>query len=432
MRWLWFTTFSIVIFLTGFFTGWYWIWATIFVLIDIFFTGLFNWSFIKQRVLRKQMPFWLHLSIWLLITSMLLRIFVFESITVMSTGMETELKKGDNILVNKLIIGPRVPITPINFPFTHHYLPFSKNKPSYLTKPAIPYIRLKGLREIHRGDILAYNFPEGDSVYFGAEHISYYALSRLKAIGGAGEIATNAHYRPVDRRELELSRCLSIPGDTILFENGLAFINGSREHIKSTRLQYLIEVDNARFSKKLFEEFGLSSSEITIILNKGYLVSLTTEQSEKIKTHSGIINIHVVVQPGLKSNYQIFPHTASLPWNSDHFGPVIVPSRGDLIELNLQNICLYERLIKVYEGNKLLIKDNTIYINDIAASQYRVKLDYYFIAGDNRHLSRDSRHWGFLPEDHIIGKPWLICLSLSPRKGKGVQINWDRIFDLVK
>ncbi len=431
MRWLWFATLTLIIFLTGLFSGWFWLWAAILILIDIFFIGIINWSFIKLH-LHRAIPLRVQILLWLLITTLLLRLFVLESLTLSNTGMQPYLKNGDNVLVSKLRYGPRLPITPINFPFTHHYLPFSRGKQSYLVKPAIPYIRLRGFVKIQRGDLMAYNFPEGDSVYIGAENLSYHAIARSKEASINQVVSGDAHFRPVDRREVEVSRCLGIPGDTILFYNGQAYINGALERPNFNRYKYLVEADNTELLTELFEEFDLEASDIKILPDKGYLVPLSAEQAQKVKIQQGITNVEPYIQKQSRGNIQIFPHEPSFPWNTDQFGPVIVPSSGNLIDLNVQNISLYERLISVYEGNSLLIENNTIYINNKASSQYKVKMDYYFVAGDSRHYSRDSRHWGFLPEDHIIGKPWLIWLSLSSRPGKGIRINWDRNFDILK
>ena len=183
---------------------------------------------------------------------------------------------------------------------------------------------------------------------------------------------------------------------------------------------------------ELFFEFNIDPWDFQLLPEHGFIISLSSKNAEKIKIRYGVSILRKISQNESFANFQVFPHNPHYKWNVDHFGPVIVPRKQEMLNLNIKNIGLYERLIRNYEGNLLSIKDSVIYINNIASKQYKVKMDYYFVVGDNRHMSRDSRHWGFLPEDHIIGKPWFICLSLSARHGKNRRINLDRMFDLVK
>jgi len=261
-----------------------------------------------------------NLFFWLLIIIVVIRVLLIDSLRIDSQANEPELKTGDLILISKIHYGARLPFT---------------------TK------RLSGLSHIKRGDLIAFNFPEGDSVVKGMESISYYAMKRKAEIENGAKPIGKVSYRPVYRRSPEVSRCLGIPGDTIMNNPG-----------------------------------GMSPDQ---------------------------------------GDYNIFPHDARYPWNRDNFGPVIVPKKGDCIRLTLLNLCIYQRIIEVYERNRIEIRSGQIFISGSPVDTYTFKQDYYFVTGDNRLQSRDSRHWGFLPGDHIIGKPVIIWFSKS----------WNRIFNIL-
>ncbi len=193
----------------------------------------------------------------------------------------------------------------------------------------------------------------------------------------------------------------------------------------------MLKIVDQSIANRVFREFDIDQLDRRLIPSKGYIISLSVRQAEKLIVRFGVSIVEKIITDQQKGNLQIFPHNPDYKWSADNFGSVIVPSRGDIINLSEDNISLYQRLIRVYEGNTMFIKDDIIYINNIPANIYRVKMNYYFVVGDNKHISRDSRHWGFLPEDHIIGKPWFIYLSLSSRQKNNNLINWDRMFDKV-
>ena len=430
MRWLWFITLSIVVFLTGLFTGWRILWLFEILLVDVFITKIiFRKS--PKIILRKLVPLNLELFTWFILTVIIFKIFVFESVTVTNKGMHPDVSQSDKILVSKTRFGPRLPITPFNFPLSHHYLPLTE-KPSYISKYRLDYKRLYGFQNIRKGDPLIYNFPEGDSSIAGAEHISWYAYLRTQEAERESIDISGLHFRPVDRREIEISRCVAVPGDTLIFKNGLSQVNGLQEEDQDIRFRCLVNTSGKELPESLFREFDLHQDEIEIVPGTGYIMPLESRQLEKIRIRYETNVLEKLVQPANSFNEQVFPHVHRIGWNSDFFGPVIVPEKYQWIDLTVSNIALYRRIIEVYEGNTLEIVNDTIYINNEATEKYKVKMNYYFVAGDNRHNSRDSRHWGFLPEDHIIGKPWLIWLSLSSRNGDRQQIDWKRMFDLVK
>lgn len=410
MRWLWFTSLSLVIFLIGLFTDWRIIWAAEIFLIDRYFTRIINWKAVKIPF-KNKIPQWAGFFIWIFLTSFILRVLLFDSFTCTNTGMQPQIRHGDNLLVSKITFGPRIPMPPFSFPFTHH--------------------RLKGLSPISKGNLVAYNFPEGDTVIKGFENISYYAKTRAL---DTSDILNNEDllFRPVNRRGLEVSRIVGIPGDTLEFESGVLYINSRVFTSENERFSYLLKSDIKLPEPEIFEEFRIDPDEIKMFAGKGYLLPLSERDAEKLNIRYGQKSVQKVTREKNHFNRQIFPHNEKFSWNVDFFGPVIIPAKGNVLNLDANNICLYSRIIEVYEGNSLEIKDKAIFINDIETDKYKLQMNYYFVSGDNRNLSRDSRHWGFLPEDHIIGKPWLIWLSLSSRSGKNSKVNWERFFDIIK
>jgi signal peptidase I len=366
--------------------------------------------------------------LWLIFTIFVLRFFVFDSMTVLNTGMRPVIDPGDNILISKLHFGPRLPITPINVPLTHHYLPLTRCKPSYLTAVTLPAYRLKGLATINRGDLLAYNFPEGDSAICGVELISYYALKRKKEAEGDTITTAFLQFRPIDRREPEISRCVGLPGDTLVIQEA-ELTNGIYRDQQKARISidYLVEVDNRQIPGDVFGKLELNQSEVQILPELGYLLPLLPEQIIELRQRPEVKAVNKYLIEPAKGDYNIFPHDYDFPWNRDNFGPVIVPRKGDMIKISPANLSFYRRIIEVYEKNEITLRGDSILINGWPTSTYQFKQDYYFVIGDNRHHSRDSRHWGFLPEDHIIGKPLFIWFSAIKTPGRNLTIHWNRI-----
>ena len=431
MRILWFLSWSLLIFLLTFLTGLYLILIAELLVIDLFITRKINWRFWTKKRLSISLP--VQLILWVILTTAILRTLVFESVTIMAPSMRPQLHRGDNILISKLNFGVRLPITPINMPLTHHYLPFSRCTPSYISSIQLPYHRTRGIRTIRQGDLIAYNFPEGDSSMCGVETMSYYALNRKKK----SELDTlnrlSLLYRPVDRREIEISRCIGLPGDTIRIREGRATVNGQPYHSPfPLSYDYLVEVDNVQLPQDFLEVLDLEQSEIRIFPGLGYSMPLHEEQLPYLRNRPEVKQYSLYLLDEDQPDYNIFPHSVMFPWNRDYFGAVIVPSRGDSVRLTHRNLPVYRRIIEVYEKNTLEVKNNTIFVNGNQASHYKFRMNYYFIAGDNRHHSRDSRHWGFLPEDHIIGQPLMIWFSARSAPGEKTRIHWDRIFTKLK
>ncbi len=430
MRWFWFVSLVILTGLLALTLSQPLILVAIFILFDMLISRKVNWFFwIPERI--KKIPGWINLLVWVLFTVTLLRFLVVDSITVLSPGMRPAMQTGDNILISKIHFGPRLPITPLNFPLTHHYLPLSRCKPSYIRSVTLPYQRLSGFTDLKRGDLVAYNFPEGDSSICGAELISYYALSRKKENEGDSISKTFLRYRPLDRREPEVSRCIGLPGDTVSILLSKVKNQSYRDPLKARiSFDYLIEVNNRQLPEKLLKRLDLAQSEIQIFPGLGYLIPLRPDQLIEFRQRPEVKAMSTFQIDPDKGDFNIFPHLSTFPWNRDNFGPVIVPGKGDIIKLSLVNLSFYRRIIEVYEKNNLKVEGDQILINNEVTTSYVFKQNYYFVLGDNRHHSRDSRHWGFLPEDHIIGKPILIWFSAMKAPDQSLKIKWNRIFTI--
>ncbi len=420
--------------------GNYWLFLGIIILIDIYITRWVNWTFWKKRKKENGKPKFktelLDAFIIALLLVLFLRILFIEPFTVLTSSMERTILAGDYIFVNKLEYGPRLPQTLLSMPFSHNTLPFAKETRSYLTWIKLPYKRLPGIRKIKNYDIVVFNFPEGDSVVmnFPKTDETYYTLIRKH---GREQVLNNykINTHPVDKREYYIKRCTGIPGDTIRIIHGKAYINGKKE-IEPEKLQYnyFVKSENKEIDNSIFEELNISIYDINYnSLNSIYEIPLTREGYTRIKKYECVkaIRKHESVDP-LASNRQIFPFSDNYLWTEDNFGALVVPKKNETVDINTANLPLYSRIIAVYEKNDLKVINDSVFINGKFANNYKFKMDYYFMMGDNRHNSNDSRFWGFVPEDHIIGKAMFVWLSLDKNKKAFRKIRWKRMFKSIK
>ncbi|MCD6332085.1 MAG: hypothetical protein J7L89_02320 [Bacteroidales bacterium] len=432
MRILWLILATLILGLLTWFTGQMVILILELAVIDLFVTRRINWFFWLKKDYPR-IPSWIQIIVWILLSAWVVRIFMIDNYTEMASSMKPVILKGDNVLVSKITFGPRMPVTPVNIPLAHHYFPFSRCRPSYLKSIELPYTRLRAARSVRRGDLLVYNFPEGDTALCGVETVSYYALKRTKLQQGDSIKMKNTQYRPVDRREVEFSRCAALPGDTIQISMGKVTINNvSREPDEEISFDYLVEVENRQLPEVFLRKLGLEQSEIQIYPGLGYSMPLRSKQLPLIRQRPEVLAYHPNILPPDQPDFNIFPHHPHYLWNRDNFGPLIVPRQGDSVRLTLVNLPVYKRIIRVYEDNTLFIQDGNIYINNKPADYYHFKQNYFFVLGDNRHHSRDSRHWGFLPEDHIIGKPVCVWFSLQRFPDSRSRIRTKRFFTFLK
>lgn len=396
-----------------------------------------------HKAFRKAME-WVEALLFAVVVVVPLKIYFFGMYVIPSSSMERTLLTGDYIFVSKLHYGPKMPNTPLSFPFVQNTLPLTETTPSYLEWIQWPYKRLAGRDIVRNDDVVVFNFPEGDTVALGSITVkdeygrsadtdvsttSYYEL--LRSLGREKVYSDlKVMYRPVDKRENYIKRCVAVAGDTIRVIDGNVFVNGrQQQNIPGVQYIYLVSVTSP-IGNRAFERLGINTEEVGYSPEAGrYTMPLTAEGVELLKSLPEVKEIVRYINriPG----ESIFPHDpARYPWTEDIFGPLWVPKAGTTVPLTLENLPLYERIIRNYEGNTLEVNrtDGTIYINGTPATDYTFKMDYYFMMGDNRHNSADSRFWGFVPEDHIEGKASFVWLSITPGKNIFTGIRWDRMF----
>ncbi|MBO7593894.1 MAG: signal peptidase I [Salinivirgaceae bacterium] len=384
------------------------------VIFDVYITKKVHWAFWKKKGVEKQTKTveWIDAVIFAVIVASLIRTFLFEAYTIPTSSMEKSLLVGDYLFVNKYTYGPRKPMTPIAVPFVHHTMPFTATTRSFTDVWERPYKRMAGFRKIKNNDVVVFNFPEGDTVCLENQAPSYHQLVRDY---GREQIWRHftIGYRPVDKRENYIKRCVAIPGDTLKIVDGQLYINGKpQEEIGIKQYRYDIITDGTSFSPKALQKMGISLEDI----NHGYIapghyqIPLTPEMVESLRNFRFIKEI-TRVNAGNRYDGSNFPHDARYRWNEDNFGPLWVPQKGATVSLTIDNLPLYQRIIRIYEGNDLQVRDSAIYINGEKADSYTFAMDYYWMMGDNRHNSLDSRFWGFVPEDHIVGKASMIWFS---------------------
>jgi signal peptidase I len=421
---------------------------------------------------------WTDAIIFAIVAATIIRTFVFEAYTIPTPSMEKSLLVGDFLFVNKFAYGAKIPNTPLSFPFVHHTMPGSLTTKSYLEWIELPYYRFPGYKTVKNNDIVVFNYPDGDTVALYRQDRSYYAMVRQYGwsyVNNPRSINPMTRMpfgpivaRPVDKRENYIKRCIAIAGDTLQIINQQVYINGKKAvNPKEYQTQYFIVGKGRSLSTRLLESLGLSKSEIqqyrrsimesdrdgnkyvstyilpyttmdTIIKPEQYaalgLINLTEEMARKLRSNPNVALLEKKTEkPGVVINpTEIFPYdTANYKWNQDNFGPIYIPKKGATVAINMKSIPLYRRIIEVYEGNDFDIKGNDIYINGKKADSYTFKMDYYWMMGDNRHNSADSRYWGFVPEDHIVGTPSFIWLSINhDYKLFDGGIRWSRIFSI--
>ncbi|HPT09592.1 MAG TPA: signal peptidase I [Bacteroidales bacterium] len=388
---------------------------------------------VKKSALRE----WVDAIIFAVIAASIIRIFLIEAYTIPTSSMEKTLLVGDYLFVSKISYGPKVPNTPIAFPFVHHTLPLTRETKSYLEWIKLPYYRFPGMSDIKNMDVVVFNYPDGDTLSTKLQsNISYYQLCRLY---GRNTVWNNREYfgeiiaRPVDKRENFIKRCIGIPGDTITIIDTKVLINGKPEQNPGKRqFKYLIMTDGTPINQKNLQKLDITEN-IATDNNEAYEMTLSEEARVKLSQYPNIRSIEPVILPKNERDPNIFPFDSAFPWNVDNFGPVWVPKKGITIPLTVHNLPLYSRIIDVFEGNDLAVRDGKIYINGKVTYTYTFKMNYYWMMGDNRHNSADSRYWGFVPEDHVVGKAVFVWLSLDPaRTLLDGKIRWKKLLRTVK
>ena len=340
---------------------------------------------------------WLDAILFAVVVVTLINIFWFQAFKIPSPSMERSLYTGDHLFVSKLTYGARMPQTPLTIPFTHNVI-FGKE--SYSTSVQWKYKRLPGFREIRRGDVVVFNFPNGDTVLVNNPMADYHYQVRMygrERVNAFGPVIV----RPMDKKDHYVKRCVAVAGDTLEVRDGLVWINGVRQEVYP----------------------GIQLSYKVTTKARTYVDLFTEEKYEKVKASANVVDVEPLLDtiPSEVSR-EIFPFTEDSGWTRDYFGPLWIPQKGVTVSISEQNLPLYERIIRDYEGGDVK--------KAMEEGCYTFKQDYYFMMGDNRHNSLDSRYWGFVPEDHIVGRPVVVWLSTDKEHAFPKNIRWNRFLKM--
>ncbi len=454
-KWFKFGVVIVVYLLWVYWVGNWWLLLLVPVIFDIYITKKVHWAFWKKKGVKKQTKIveWTDALIFAVVAATLIRMFFFEAYTIPTSSMEKSMLVGDYLFVSKVAYGPKLPNTPLAVPFTHHTLPFTQKTKAYSEAIKWPYKRIAGTTTVKRNDIVVFNFPAGDTVVVGLDNPDYYSQIRSNARGYHQSEASRGIEmsqkeaekqirklmwerfdivsRPVDKRENYIKRGVGMPGDMLELKEGQLYVNGTMvDNPENLQYDYIVRTNGTPLNKMKLQELGIAYDDMGMISASEYYFPLTKEMVEKLQKFPNVTAVTRSLATGIDPD--IFPFSPeNYPWNVDNFGPLYVPKKGDKVELNMKTLPLYERIIEAYEGNKLEVKDSVIYVNGQQVDSYTFNMDYYWMMGDNRHRSADSRYWGFVPEDHIVGKAYFIWLSLDKDKSFLSKIRWNRMFRFI-
>lgn len=429
-------------------------------IIDNYITRFIPWGWWKKSsnpAVRTVMS-WVDAIVFALVAVYFVNLFFFQNYVIPSSSLEKSLLVGDYLFVSKMNYGPRKPQTPLSMPLTQHTMPVTGTK-SYLDCIQWDYERVRGWEDIERGDIVVFNYPAGDTATTNPNVIDYYSdcyyigeslypnkpimdsltTERQRAVYDlyytAGRKYMEQHpeqfgeklWRPVDRRENYVKRCVGLPGETLEIKDKEIYIDGQKSVApENVQFNYWVKF-KAPMTERIRRRLDISKDDLKRYYNGRYLIPLTPKALARMQRYTTLVSS---IEPAENDETRgIYPLNGYTGWTVDNYGPVWIPKRGDSIKLTLENLPVYERPIAVYEGNDLQVKDGKIFINGKESDSYTFKMDYYWMMGDNRHNSADSRCWGFVPEDHIVGKALFIWLSLDKDLGLfDGKIRWNRLF----
>ncbi|MCW3076809.1 MAG: lepB [Bacteroidetes bacterium] len=446
---------------------------------------------------------WIDPIIFAVIAASIIRGYFIEAFTIPTSSLEKSLMVGDFLFVNKFAYGPKIPQTPLSFPFAHHTLPLSETKKSYLEWIKLPYFRLPGFGHVKNNDIVVFNYPDGDTVLQSEQNMSYYALKRYFAqilenedVRAGQQPKSKAYYqartnelinnedgvnlingkrmgkvvaRPVDKREHYVKRCVGIAGDKLEVRDGEIFINDKKQAMPEfAQHNYFVKCSERVFGEEItlpngqpslgnikaldtldiyVTEVGVAAiSKDTIV----YRLNMPAHVMEKVKRIPGVISVERKIDKKGSPDQSIFPHNSAYGWNNDNFGPLYLPRAGQTMPIDTHNICLYEKILNTYDNgiHQVTKQGSQVLYDGKPINSYTFKQDYYFMMGDNRHNSADSRSWGFVPFDHVVGSPFFVWFSMkysenNPVSGKSAiksltknskegKFRWERFLCYVE
>jgi len=382
-----------------------------------FYTYYINYltdvSYIEDRSLksRTELGEWVSSIVFAIIAATLVHTYVMQPYTIPTSSLEKSLLIGDFLFVSKFHYGARVPMTTVAAPMVHDSLPLVKSK-SYLKKPQLPYFRIPGFQDIKRNEIVVFNWPT-DTVRFFRDQSNIHA------------------YKPIDKKSNYVKRCVGIAGDSLEIRNGYIYINGKQTVLPDrAKPQFRHKVvTDGQLSSTTLKRYNVTEGE-----NYGeyYSLNLTDENARRLKNNPLVKSVTKLNIPIGDYSSSIFPHNEQYNWTIDNYGPIYIPEEGKTVELNAKSLPFYKRIIEEYEHNNLTVNEDEIFINGKLATSYTFKQNYYWMMGDNRHNSEDARYWGYVPFDHVVGKPVFIWFSWDTN-GKGIadKIRWERVFTTV-
>ena len=429
---------------------------------DVYITKKIKWQWWRdsERPVRFIMS-WVDALVFALVAVYFINQFFFQNYVIPSSSLEKSLLTGDYLFVSKVSYGPRIPQTPLTMPLTQHTLPVFDCK-SYIEWPHWDYRRVEGLGKVKLNDIVVFNYPAGDTLVTAPQYqaADYYQMCyafgyqliengpvvdslsleqqrkwyELVYNTGRNYILQNKPVygsvitRPVDRRENYVKRCVGLPGQTLQIKNRVVYLDG-KANKEPDNVQYTYYVKlKQNIPEELLEQLGISMEDLAS-LNETGCIPLTSKAAKVLSKRKDVVSSIRINDDEMTGD--LYPLNANTGWTRNNYGPIWIPQKGKTIHLDLKNLPIYERPISVYENNDLKVKDGKIFINGKQTNTYTFKMDYYWMMGDNRHNSADSRYWGFVPEDHVVGKPIFIWWSSDPDRNGFSGIRWSRIFSFV-
>jgi len=429
---------------------------------DVYITKKIKWQWWKEEEGPvKWVMSWVDALVFALVAVYFINLFFFQNYVIPSSSLEKSLLTGDYLFVSKVSYGPRIPETPLTMPLTQHTLPVFECK-SYIDWPHWDYRRVKGFGKVELNDIVVFNFPAGDTLCSAPKYQAYDFYQMCYGIGyqlypqrpdpdalspeqrlkyfetvyatGRAQIAANfPEYgniitRPADRRENYVKRCVGLPGQTLQIKDRIIYLDGkANKEPDNVQYTYYVKLKQG-LPDELMQELGISMEDLMSLNQLGYM-PLTKHAVEVLSARKDLVT-SITLNTDASDN-DIYPLNGNKHWTRDNYGPIWIPKKGEKLKLTLDNLPIYERPIRAYEGNQLEVRNGKIFINGKETSEYTFKMDYYWMQGDNRHNSADSRYWGFVPEDHIVGKPIFIWWSSDPDRRGLNGIRWSRLFSFV-